>query len=63
MLSAPTIRSACNQTLYRLSYSRLQVTLHGGPEMTVFQDHLRYDPTEGFLQLTSHTAMLFSPFG
>jgi len=31
--------------------------------MTVSQDHLRNDPTEVFLQLNPHTAMLFSPFG
>jgi len=31
--------------------------------MTVFQDHLCNDPTEGFLQPNPHTAMLFSPFG
>ena len=31
--------------------------------MTVFQDHLCNDPTEGFLQPNPHTAMLFHPLG
>ena len=31
--------------------------------MTVFQDYLGNDPTEGLLQPNPLTAMLFSPFG